>query len=133
MTKTTLWRFIDWEFVFTVPTWFAAALPSILFMRDYKEPIIAQYYPFSPDGQYCSNEVECYWSNVRYYSSTVLRDLFFAEMERISPEWTMEYKEGKQKREFMELVRSAEKLYMFLSVGMVGGAREGGVNQWAFG
>ncbi|WVQ99121.1 hypothetical protein IAU59_006253 [Kwoniella sp. CBS 9459] len=112
--------FIDWEFVGTVPTWIAAGLPKIHILRDYSMPLIADYYPYNPDGAYKTCRIEQYWWAVDDYEDTMLRKLFFSEMERLNPEWMKVYREGKQKREFMELVQAAEAVYIF----------DGGVWDW---
>ncbi|WVQ99122.1 hypothetical protein IAU59_006254 [Kwoniella sp. CBS 9459] len=103
--------YIDWEFVSTVPLWAAARLPTIFHDRDYDEPKKERYPPMVIRGRLetpVDGVNRMYWTRMRDYEDTVLRNLFLAEMARINPGWLSHYHEGMQKREFLAMITAGE-------------------------
>ncbi|OCF31047.1 hypothetical protein I316_07318 [Kwoniella heveanensis BCC8398] len=115
--EADLVAYIDWEFVSTAPCWAACRLPKIFNERNYEEPFKEDYPPELDDGTPMPNpngEVnDMYWFDLMDYQCMVLRDIDLAEMATLNPAWMREYREGAVKREFLELVLSAEKAYIF--------------------
>ncbi|OCF39356.1 hypothetical protein I317_06841 [Kwoniella heveanensis CBS 569] len=115
--EADLVAYIDWEFVSTAPCWAACRLPKIFNERNYEEPFKEDYPPELDDSTPMPNpngEVnDMYWFDLMDYQCMVLRDIDLAEMATLNPAWMREYREGAVKREFLELVLSAEKAYIF--------------------
>ncbi|KAI5362662.1 hypothetical protein Slin14017_G063430 [Septoria linicola] len=70
-----------------------------------EEPRKDGYAPHNPefgrdDEEYNQGITDLYWIHLLEYECTQLRSLFLFEMERLSPEWLVQYRAGEVKRDF---------------------------------
>jgi hypothetical protein len=99
---------LDWEFQFTVPTWFSAQFPELLVTSRRHNPPIKENYGEAEshldpkDYEECRGISICYWEAVDEYESTKLRAVYMEQMSRICPEWVDEYRAGRDRRLLVE-------------------------------
>ena len=92
---------VDWECVSTVPLWKAAQFPAFIETRDrFHEPREENY---AHDGE--DSEVNpLFHEHVLEYDSTLLRQLFWAEMEKLEPQWIKVHQERRMMRDLDEAI-----------------------------
>jgi hypothetical protein len=99
---------IDWEFISSVPAWRSCVLPKLFLHRaeraekpyreDYAVPTLEEIE--DPDGFVEDGMNVLYWEHLLDYEMTVLRPVYWAEMERLNRSYVEEHNKNSLNKEF---------------------------------
>jgi aminoglycoside phosphotransferase (APT) family kinase protein len=87
---------VDWECVSIVPLWKACGIPQFLFEQPrWAEPDHRRY-RHDTNGEIC----DLYHKHLHQHETTLLREVFLVEMERLDSRWMEVYKKTQLQRDF---------------------------------
>lgn len=99
---------LDWECVSALPLWKACYYPSFLEGRPrHSEPDLGRYHR-EANGE----PSELYWEHLWEYETTLLRQMFIKEMERLEPGWVEVFNTSQVQRDFDIAVQNCDNEFV---------------------